>query len=499
VAEPIYIKELPLFKGKKISLRGWLAGIRSGGKIVFLLIRDGTGFAQCTVEASREETFKKAKSLTLESSFMLEGEVVEDKRAPGGFEVLIENISIIHIADNYPLGRKAHGIDFLMEHRHLWLRSRRQMTILRIRHSLEKAIHDFFDDGGFVRIDSPILIQSAAEGAGTLFPVDYFGEKAYLSQTGQLYLECACMALGKVYCFGPTFRAEKSKTRRHLTEFWMVEPEVAFTDLTGVIELAEKMICFVVETILKKHKDDLAFLGRDIAALENIKSPFPRITYSEAIDLLHSEKTKEKLENTLLANREKLNRLINELETALKERQTSKTEWQQDRLDQKILDLREEIKELEQDVENATKHISQALSFKWGEDLGGSDETIVSQSFDKPVFITHYPRQVKAFYMKLDETDKKVVKNVDMLAPEGYGEIIGGSQREENYESLIEKMKEENLNPADYGWYLDLRKYGTVPHGGFGLGIERCLAWICGLKHVRETIPFPRLMGRIVP
>ncbi len=499
MAELTYIKNLPLFEGRQVLLKGWLAGVRSGGKIMFLLFRDGTGFCQCTVEASREDAFKKAKELTLESSFSLCGIVRQDQRAPGGFEILIEEINIIHIAEPYPIGRKAHGIDFLMEHRHLWLRSKRQMTILRIRHSLEQAIHDFFDKEGFVRIDSPILIQSAAEGAGTLFDVDYFGEKAYLSQTGQLYLECACMALRKVYCFGPTFRAEKSKTRRHLTEFWMVEPEIAFADLDEVIELAEKMICFVLNAILEKHKTDLASLGRDIAALKRVKPPFYRITYSEAVDLLHSEKTKERLEQELLLKKEKLNNLIAELENTMKERKSAKVGWQQDKLDQKILDLREDIRELQQEVENAPKHIEQALSFKWGEDLGGSDETIVSESFDKPVFITHYPRQVKAFYMKVDEQDNRLVKNVDMLAPEGYGEVIGGSQREENYEILLQKMKEENLNPADYSWYLDLRKYGTVPHGGFGLGIERCLAWICGLKHVRETIPFPRLMGKIIP
>lgn len=497
--ETISIKHLPEYAGREIMLRGWLYGVRSGGKIFFLQMRDGTGICQCLVEAAAGAAFQQAAALTQESSFTATGTVRADPRAPGGFELVVSAINIIQPAEGYPISRKAHGIEFLMNQRHLWLRSRRQTAILRIRHTLIKAIRDFFDSRDFTLIDTPILIKSAAEGAGTLFPVDYFGERAYLAQTGQLYLECACMALGRVYCFGPTFRAEKSKTRRHLTEFWMVEPEVAFADLDEVMQLAEDLTCSIVPAVCNAHHEDLALLERDLEPLAKIAPPFPRITYSEAVEILHAPATGASLERELEADRERLKRMLEELHELESRRAAAKKGWPQDQIDAQVGAGREAIQDLEQDLRSRPEHIASARSFQWGQDIGGSDETILSRHFDRPVFITDYPREVKAFYMKQSQTDPRVVRNADLLAPEGYGEIIGGSQREDDLDRLLERLRAENLKPEDYGWYLDLRRYGSVPHGGFGLGLERMLAWLCGLRHVRETIPFPRLLGRMVP
>lgn len=451
------------------------------------------------VEASVPEAFQKAAALTQESSFTATGIVRAEPRSPGGFEIKVSSISVIQKAEGYPITRKAHGIDFLMNHRHLWLRSRRQTVILRIRHTLVQTIRDFFNDRGFTLIDTPILIQNAAEGAETLFHVDFFGKPAYLTQTGQLYLECACMALGKVYCFGPTFRSEKSKTRRHLTEFWMVEPEVAFANLNDIIQLAEDMVSFIIKAILTRHLDDLALLERNIEPLKNISPPFPRITYTEAVELLRSPDLAARLEQELEADRKQLQQWIDELSMLESKRSTVKKVSQQERIDNQIRILRDNIRELERDLSSRPEHIEQARSFQWGKDLGGSDETILSSHFRKPVFIFDYPRSVKAFYMKRAHQDDMVVQNVDLLAPEGYGEIMGGSQREDNLDLLLSRMREQNMKPEEYEWYLDLRRYGSVPHSGFGLGIERTLVWICGLKHLREAIPFPRLMGRMVP
>ncbi|OGV42576.1 MAG: asparagine--tRNA ligase [Lentisphaerae bacterium GWF2_57_35] len=497
--QTVFIKDLRNLDQQEVTLHGWVVGKRSGGKIVFLLIRDGTGTCQCIVEAAQKELFDTASSLGQESSLSITGKIRLDSRAPGGAEMSVTGLQPIQVADNFPIARKSHGIDFLMTHRHLWLRSPRQTAILRIRHTLIRAVRRFFDDNGFTLIDTPILSPGAAEGAGTLFPVDYFGEEVYLAQTGQLYLESAAMALGKVYCFGPTFRAEKSKTRRHLTEFWMVEPEIAFAELPDLAEVAEAMLCALVDSVLKVHREDLAFLGRDVAALEKIKPPFPRITYTEAVELLHSPDVRARIEKELQADRERLQQWIGELDGAEKQRAVAKPGWPSDKLDQQLQDLRERIHELDIDIAHRTEHLSDAQRFEWGNDFGGDEETIISRHFDRPVVVTKYPRRVKAFYMKVAPDNPEVVLNMDVLAPEGYGEIVGGSQREDQLDVLLKRMAEEGMNTAPYEWYLDLRRYGSVPHGGFGLGIERTVSWICGLKHIRETIPFPRLMGRIYP
>lgn len=495
----VQIAALEQHNGQTVRIRGWLYGKRSGGKIIFLLVRDGSGLCQCVVEAARAHAFQVADRLGQESSLTLEGVVRRDERAPGGWEIAVSDLQPIQIVENYPIARKAHGIDFLMEHRHLWIRSPRQTAILRIRHTLVRAARQFFDERGFTLIDTPILVPGAAEGAGSLFPLDYFGERAYLAQTGQLYLEAAAMALGKVYCFGPTFRAEKSKTRRHLAEFWMIEPEVAFAELPDLAELAEQFVSHLVFQVLEKHRADLSMIGRDIAPLEKIAPPFPRITYTEAVDLLHSERIRERWRGRLEADRARLRELAGQLEEAEKQFDSARKGWPQDKLAQHIQDLREELRDLESRVANAEQHAEDITRFEWGNDLGGDEETAISWEFEKPVIITEYPAQAKAFYMKASPRDPRVVLNMDVIAPEGYGEIIGGSQREDDAAALEKRMQAEGMDPAPYKWYLDLRRYGTVPHGGFGLGIERTLAWICGLRHIRETIPFPRLMGRMTP
>lgn len=495
----VFISDLPGHEDKDVNLRGWLYGKRRGGKVLFLQMRDGTGICQCVVEASAQDAFNVASQLAQESSLSITGAVRKDPRAVGEYEITVSSIRVIHAADNYPITRKAHGVDFLMSHRHLWLRSRRPAAILKIRHTLIKACREFFDNRGFTLIDTPILASGAGEDVQTLFPVEYFDRKVFLAQTGQLYLESACMALGKVYCFGPTFRAEKSKTRRHLTEFWMIEPEVAFAELDEIMELAENMVCHVVKAVLTEHEDELKFLGRDPDMLRKAEKPFVRMTYDEAVENLRSEKTRKWLEEELSQDREKLQAWIDELEKLEKKFSTVKKPVQRDKLQAQIHELRDNIHEFEEDIGNRPEHIKLAQSFKWGQDLGGSNETIISRQFDRPVFITDYPKEAKAFYMKESTHGGGTVRNMDLLAPEGYGEIIGGSQREDDLEVLLAHMKEKNLNPKDYDWYLDLRRYGSVPHGGFGLGVERTLTWICGLKHVRETIPFPRTMGRMYP
>lgn len=495
----VIIADLSDHVDSRVTLEGWLQGKRSGGKVIFLHLRDGTGECQCVVEAGAPTVFEAAGTLTQESSLRISGTIRADDRAPGGFEMSVTALEAVHIAEEYPIARKAHGVDFLMSHRHLWLRSRRPGQILRIRHTMIKACRDFFDDRGFTLIDTPILTPGAGEDTQTLFPVDYFGEEAFLAQTGQLYLESACMALRKVYCFGPTFRAEKSKTRRHLTEFWMLEPEIAFAELDDVVDLAEDMMCHIVARVLERHRADLENLGRELAPLENVTAPFPRITYSDAVDQLRSPETLIFLEEELVRDRARLAQWMAELKTLEQQLEEARKPWQQEKIRAQMSGLTEVIGDLERDVENRPQHIQLAQSFEWGKDLGGSDETIISRQYDRPVFVTDYPREAKAFYMKVSPHDSRVVRNVDLLAPEGYGEIIGGSQREDDADMLEERIKAFGLDPADYGWYIDLRRYGSVPHGGFGLGIERTLSWICGLKHVRETIPFPRLMGRMYP
>jgi asparaginyl-tRNA synthetase len=427
----IYIEDIAGYKGQDIEVRGWVYNKRSSGKVRFLLVRDGTGIIQATIFSAEKEhpLFRTFDSLTQESSVIVRGHVREDKRAPGGHELTIQEIEILQVAQDYPITPKEHSTPFLMEHRHLWLRSQKQHAVLRIRAEVIKAIRDFFDGRGFRLMDTPILTPSACEGTTTLFETQYFDQKAYLSQSGQLYNEATAAAFGKVYCFGPAFRAEKSKTRRHLVEFWMVEPEVAFATLEDIIELGEDLIVFIIERVLEKRKDDLDILERNLDRLIIIRKPFPRLTYDEAIP-----KLKEK-----------------------------------------------------------------GSAIEWGDDFGAPEETIISEIYPTPVCVTHFPAKIKAFYMQPDALRPELALGVDFLASEGYGEIIGGGQRIHDLALLERRIKENDLPREAYEWYIDLRKYGSFPHSGFGLGVERTVAWICGIKHIRETIPFPRLLYRIYP
>ena len=434
------IAEIGKHEGQSVTLRGWLYNLRESGKLLFPQFRDGSGVIKGVVpkNAVTPEVFETIKTLTQESSVIVEGKVRADKRAPGGYELDVINVQVVQRvpeSDPYPITPKEHGTEFLMEHRHLWVRSQRQASILRVRAEIIKAVRDFFDERGFTLTDPPILTPAACEGTSTLFPVDYFDEQAYLTQSGQLYIEATAMALGKVYSFGPTFRAEKSKTRRHLTEFWMVEPEIAYAELDDLMDLAEGFISFVVKRCLERRRGDLQAIGRDISKLEKIEAPFPRISYDDAVTNLQEGYAKGALE----------------------------------------------------------------AKFEWGGDLGSPDETYLSAQFDKPVMVHRYPAKVKAFYMEPDPRRPELALCVDVLAPEGYGEIIGGSQRMASHELLVHRIHEHGLPEEAFKWYLDLRKYGSVPHSGFGMGIERAVAWICGLEHVRETIPFPRMLHRLYP
>ena len=426
-----YIEDIAGFKDQEVEIRGWVYNKRSGGKIRFLLVRDGTGLIQGTIFSADKDhpLFQKFDRLTQESSVIVRGLVKEDKRAPGGYELEITELEIIQIAPEYPITPKEHGIPFLMEHRHLWLRSQKQHAVLEIRAELIKAIRDFFDSRGFRNMDTPILTPSACEGTTTLFETEYFDQKAYLSQSGQLYNEATAMAFGKVYCFGPTFRAEKSKTRKHLIEFWMVEPEVAFATLEDITGLAEDLIVSIVERILEKRRTELDILERDTAPLERVKKPFHRTKYGDILP-----------------------------------------------------DLKEKGSKID-----------------WGDDFGAPEETLLSEIYDSPVCVTHFPAKIKAFYMQPDEKNHDEVLGVDVFASEGYGELIGGGQRIHDLSLLEKRIKEHNLPRDAYEWYLDLRKFGSVPHSGFGLGLERTLSWICRIKHIREAIPFPRLLYKIYP
>ena len=425
------INRISEFEGQTVQLNGWVYNSRRSGKIGFLMFRDGFGIIQCIVAKNDlgEDQFEVFKSLTQESSLSVIGEVVKNDRAPGGFEMVVSELTVHQLSSEYPITPKEHGTDFLMNHRHLWLRSKRQYYILKARHEIIKAVRDFFDSNDFTLCDSPIFTPNAAEGTSTLFGTDYFGNTAYLAQTGQLYGEAAAMAVGRHYNFGPTFRAEKSKTRRHLTEFWMVEPEIAYCNIDEDMDWAERLILFIIERVLENRKNELGVLERDLAKLEQIKAPFPRVSYTECVDLLNKG----------------------------------------------------------------------GIDFKWGDDFGAPEETFIGEQYNQPVMVHRFPSAIKAFYMKRDPENDKVVLGMDVLAPEGFGEIIGGSERETEISLLEDRIKDEELNQADYEWFLDLRRYGSVPHSGFGMGIERVVAWICNLPHVRETIPFPRTIGRLYP
>jgi len=497
----VYIEELSRHVGEEVTLKGWLYNSREGGKIIFLILRDGSGLCQCvlTPESVTAQDWEKAKSLTQESSFTVTGTIRADERAPGGHEMDVTALDVVTLAEEYPITPKEHGIEFLADRRHLWIRSRRQVAILRIRHSIIRAIRNFFDDRGFVLFDAPILTPNAVEGTSTLFETEYFKlGKAYLTQSGQLYGEAGAMALGKVYVFGPTFRAEESKTRRHLTEFWMVEPEMAWFDLDDDMQLAEEFVSHIVQTVLKERKPELAELGRDLSVLENIIPPFPRVSYDEAVEMLHSDKTAAMVDEKQADATKEREDLLAELEEN-KATYNQVKQWQRKKFDAREIEINNRVAELDELLRNLPKWKESARTFEHGGDLGGSDETLLTWYFDSPVIVHRYPAAVKAFYMKRDPDDESKALAMDVLAPEGYGEIIGGSQREDNLDFLLERIEEHNLPQEVFEWFLDLRRYGSVPHAGFGLGVERTVAWICGIDHVRETIPFPRLIHRNKP
>ena len=427
-----YIQDIAKHEGQSVTIRGWLHNRRSSGKIHFLQVRDGSGFIQAVMSkaAVGEDLFKAADHLSQETSLDVTGTVRADQRAPGGYELDVTGVTVNHEAHDFPITPKEHGVDFLLDRRHLWIRSPRQQAILRVRHEVINAVRDYFNERDFILADTPVFTPAACEGTTTLFPVQYFEDTtAYLTQSGQLYNEANAMALGRVYCFGPTFRAEKSKTRRHLTEFWMVEPEVAYATLDDVIELAEGLVVHVVSRVLDRRQKELKVLERNTSKLESVKAPFPRISYDDAATLL----------------------------------------------------------------------VEKGLPFQYGTDFGGTDETVLSDQFDRPVAVHRYPAAIKAFYMKPDPQQPDKALCVDVLAPEGYGEIIGGGQRLDDYDLLAQRIEEHKLPREAFEWYLDLRKYGSVPHGGFGMGIERVVSWVCGLEHVRETIPYPRMLYRLYP
>ena len=429
---PTYIDHIATHVGDEVTLRGWLHKRRSSGKIHFLTVRDGTGFIQCVMSkaAVGDESFRRADHLGQETALIVHGSVRADQRAPGGYELDVSGLEVVGESHDYPITPKEHGVDYLLDRRHLWIRSQRQQAILRIRHAVIDAIRDFFNSRGFVLADTPIFTPAACEGTTTLFPVEYFDDRtAYLTQSGQLYNEANAMALGRVYCFGPTFRAEKSKTRRHLTEFWMVEPEMAYATLDDATDLAEALVVSIVGRVLDTRRRELAVLERDTGTLERVQAPFPRITYDDAVKIL----------------------------------------------------------------------TDRGLPFEWGGDFGGPDETALADHFDRPVAVHRFPSAIKAFYMKPDPERPELSLSVDVLAPEGYGEIIGGGQRLDDYDLLLERIQQHDLPQEAFEWYLDLRRYGSVPHAGFGMGVERVVGWVCGLEHVRETIPYPRMLYRLTP
>lgn len=509
--ELTYIKDLPKHEGGKVTLHGWIANKRSSGKVAFLVLRDGSGFVQCVVEVTTagEENLERAKRLTLESAIKITGTVRKDDNQEGGYELQATDVHIYSIADeNYPIGKKEHGVDFLMNNRHLWLRSKRQWAIMKIRNCALYAIHRFFQERDFVQMDSPILTGNACEGTTTLFDTQFYKEDqvAYLSQSGQLYAEATAMAMGKVYTFGPTFRAEKSVTPRHLSEFWMIEPEMAFYDLEMDMNLIEDFVRYVVSDVYEKCRTELDALERNLTLFEAIKQPFPRITYDDAVLIIKGKKEVNgknaivQLEadlaavHTIIAEK---NAALAEYEEKLQAKGLKKGEI--NHFQNKADTLKNELKKLEDDARNIPQWIASASNFVPGDDFGASDEKAITRLFDVPVFVYKWPSPIKAFYMKRYEDDDNYVKGVDLLAPEGFGEIVGGSQREDDIEKLLERIKEHDLPLEAFEWYLDLRRFGSVPHAGFGLGFERLVMWMTGVSHIRETIPFPRYYGRLFP
>jgi len=505
----MYLSEAPQNEGKVVSVKGWVTNSRSSKGIEFIVLRDGTGFMQCVVDVSivGEEQYENAKKLTQESSVELIGSLKKDEKQIGGYELQVTNLNIISISEEYPISNKPHGVEFLMDNRHLWLRSKRQWAIMRIRNSIIYAIHNFFQGEGFMQADAPIFTGNACEGTTTLFSTNFYDEPAYLSQSGQLYGEAMAMALGKIYTFGPTFRAEKSKTRRHLSEFWMIEPEMPFYDNDMNMDLIANFLRSVVKEVLSKNKAEFEIIERDTTILENlVNAEFPKICYDDAVKILKGEQavngktTIETLEADLLEMNNKIaaiNLEIEEKEKVIADPNVKK--GQKNFVQNRIDTLKNEIKEIEEKASHIPEYLESAKNFVHGNDFGGSDETVLTRMFVTPIMVYNWPHEVKAFYMKRDENNPHLAKGVDVLAPEGYGEIVGGGQRETNKDLIIEKIHEHGLPMEAFEWYLDLRRYGSVPHSGFGLGLERLVAWICKLKHIRETIPFPRMYGRLLP
>lgn len=495
------INQLSNHEDEIVTLKGWIYNSRSSKGLHFLELRDGTGLCQCIVSEQEvaEEVFEAAGTLKQESSLSISGKVIKDDRSVGGYELHATDLTVYQVAEHYPITPKDHGVEFLMENRHLWLRSQRQWAAMQVRNTIIFSIHQFFQQEGFIQMDAPVFTGNAAEGTTTLFETEYFDEKAYLTQSGQLYAEAMAMAHGKVYTFGPTFRAEKSKTRRHLTEFWMIEPEMAFYDLEMNMELAEKMLKFIIMSVLDKHKSELEILERDTSFLQKAATePFKKISYTEAVKQLKSDETAAMLDQMEKDREAEKKEITEELEEIKKEHGSAK-KWRKAQIDERIKEIHARIDQVDEDMRNIPVWKESAANFEWGNDFGGSDETILTMQYDTPVMVHRYPAAVKAFYMKRDPEDDKLALALDVLAPEGYGEIIGGSEREDSLEVLLERIKAHDLPEEAFDWYLDLRKYGSVPHSGYGLGLERTVSWICGLTHVRETIPFPRMLGRLRP
>lgn len=503
-----YIEDLGSYVNQEITLKGWVQNRRDSKGIVFLILRDGSGYLQCVVmeETIGSELFEKVKHLGLESSIAITGIIHEDAKQIGGFEMQATAIEIYQNAENYPIGKKEHGIEFLMDHRHLWLRSRRQWAILRIRNQVIWSIHQFFQTKGFVQMDAPIFTGNACEGTSTLFETDFFEKPAYLSQSGQLYGEAMAMAMGRIYTFGPTFRAEKSKTRRHLSEFWMIEPEMAFYDLDMTMDLIEEFLQFVVVNVVETCKTEFEILERDISKLLTITSPFPRITYTDAVKMIRGEMDVEGrnalklLEDDLQAVRNQIEEIKKDIET--REENLTKGGMKKGQIsfnEEKVRQQKISLKELEEQERNIPQWLQSARNFEDGNDFGGSDETVLTRLFDRPIMVYNWPKPIKAFYMKEAKDAPGFVRGVDVLAPEGYGEIVGGGDREIDMQKLVDAINEHQLPMEAFEWYLDLRKFGAVPHSGFGLGLERIITWVCKLPHVRESIPFPRFMGNLLP
>ena len=503
-----YIKDIAHFEKKEMTLQGWVANKRESKGIAFVVLRDGSGFIQTVISAEQvgESQFEEAQQLTLESSVELTGKVVKDERQMGGFELQVSKLKIYQIAEDYPIAKKEHGVDFLMDKRHLWLRSKKQWAVMRVRNEVVFAIHSFFQERGFMQMDAPIFTGNACEGTSDLFETDFYGQPAYLSQSGQLYGEAMAMAQGLIYTFGPTFRAEKSKTRRHLSEFWMIEPEMAFYDNNQNMDLIEEFTRYVVKRVVENCREHLELLDRNVESLEAVDQTFPRISYTEAVAILKGEKEVDGRNSlaVLQSDLEEVKKRMAEIETDIAEReellagQGIKKGVRNFNLN-KVATLKAELAELREKEENIPQWMESAKNFEWGNDFGGSDETVLTRLFETPIMVHDWPKDIKAFYMKRNEQDENLVKGVDVLAPEGFGEIVGGGERETNKDFLIAQIKKHDLPMEAFEWYLDLRRYGAVPHAGFGLGLERFVQWMCGLHHIRETVPLPRMYGRLFP